>query len=138
MGTCLGFPARVLATCFAFFPPLSFLLYFFLIQFLFRVRFSSELPFFVLHFLVSSSCSFFFSISSMVDYFVVRVDYPSVAFFFANLGCLLESVEEECLERVNFFIREDCPYTFVLLTTSLLLKSQLYCALVQIFFTSAV
>ena len=27
--TCLGFPTRVLAICFAFFPPLSFSLYFF-------------------------------------------------------------------------------------------------------------
>ena len=85
-----------------------------LFSFYSRVRFSSEIPFSVLHFLVSSSCSFFFSSSSMVNYFAVRVDCPSVAFFFAHLGCLLESIKGECLERVSFFIGEDCPYTFVL------------------------
>ena len=114
MGTCLGFPARVLATCFAFFPPLSFLLYFFLIQFLFRVRFSSELPFSVLCFLVSAWCYFFFSDSFIVDYFAVRVNCPLIAFFFAHLCSLLESVEGKCLERISFFVGEDCPYTSIL------------------------
>ena len=42
----------------------------------------------------------------MVDYSAVRVDYPSVTFIFAHLGCLLKSVEGECLERVSFFVRE--------------------------------
>ena len=37
-----------------------------------------------------------------------------IAFFFAHLGSLLESVEGECLKRVNLFIGEDCPYTSVL------------------------
>nr|POE92498.1 hypothetical protein CFP56_37943 [Quercus suber] len=50
----------------------------------------------------------------MVDYFAVRVDCPSVAFFFAHLGCLLESVEGECLKRISFFVGEDCLYTSVL------------------------
>ena len=50
----------------------------------------------------------------MVDYFVVRVACPLIAFFFAHLGCLLESVEGECLERVSFFVGVDCPYTSVL------------------------
>ena len=50
----------------------------------------------------------------MVDYSVIRVDCPSVAFFFAHLGCLLESVEGECLKRVSFFVGENCPYTSVL------------------------
>ena len=104
MRTCLGFPMHVLATCFAFPPPLSFFLYFFLIQFHSRVCFFSELPFSVLHFLVSPPCSYFFFGSSMVDYSTVRVDCSSVAFFFAHLGCLLESVEGECLEIVSFFV----------------------------------
>ena len=50
----------------------------------------------------------------MVDYSVVRVACPSIAFFFAHLGCLLESVEGECLERVSFFVGVDCPYTSIL------------------------
>ena len=50
----------------------------------------------------------------MVDYSTVRVACPSITFFFAYLGCLLESVEGECLERVSFFIGVDCPYTSVL------------------------
>ena len=37
-----------------------------------------------------------------------------VAFFFAHLGCLLEFVEGECLERISFFVGEDCSYTFVI------------------------
>ena len=37
-----------------------------------------------------------------------------MAFFFAHLGCLLESVEGERLERVSFFVGENCPYTSVL------------------------
>ena len=32
--------------------------------------------------------------------------------FFAHLGCLLESIEGECLERISVFIGEDCPYRF--------------------------
>ena len=114
MRTCLGFPMRVLATCFAFPPPLSFFLYFFLIQFYSRVCFFSELSFFVLHFLVSPPCSYFFFGSSMVDYSAIRVDCSLVAFFFAHLGCLLESVEGECLERVSFFVGQNCPYISVL------------------------
>ena len=111
--TCLGFLACVLATCFAFSLIFPFFCIFSLFSFCSRVRFSSDLPFFVLCFLVSFSCSFF-SGSSTVDYFAVRVDCPLVAFFFAYLGCLLESVERECLKRISFFVGEDCPYTFVL------------------------
>ena len=85
-----------------------------LFSFYSRVRFSSELPFCVLRFPLSSSCSFFFFGSSMVDYSAIRVDCPSIAFFFAHLGCLLESVEGECLERVSVFIGEDYPHSFVL------------------------
>ena len=111
--TCLGFLACVLATCFAFSLIFPFFCIFSLFSFCSRVRFSSDLPFFVLCFLVSFSCSFF-SGSSMVDYFAVRVDCPLVAFIFAYLGCLLESVEGECLKRISFFVGEDYPYTFVL------------------------
>ena len=59
-------------------------------------------------------CSFFFYGSSIVDYSAVRVDCPSIVFFFAHLGCLHESVEGECLKRISFFVGEDCLYTFVL------------------------
>ena len=50
----------------------------------------------------------------MVDYFAVRVVCPSLAFLFSHLGCLLESIEGGCLERVSFFVGMDYPYTFVL------------------------
>ena len=69
-----------------------------------RVFFLSKIPFFVLHFLVSPSCFFFFSDSSMVDYFAVRVDCSSIAFFFAHLGSWLESIEGEHLERISSFL----------------------------------
>ena len=47
----------------------------------------------------------------MVDYSAVRVNFPSIAFFFAHLGSLLKSIEGECLD---FFAGEDCLYTSVL------------------------
>ena len=50
----------------------------------------------------------------MVDYSAVRVIGPSIAFFFAHLGSLLESVDREHLERASSFVGEDCSYTFVL------------------------
>ena len=50
----------------------------------------------------------------MVDYSAIRVDCPSIAFFFAHLGCLFKSIGGECLERVSFFVGEDCPYTSIL------------------------
>ena len=50
----------------------------------------------------------------MVDYSAVRVDCPSMPFFFACLGCLLESVEGECLKWVSLFVGEDCPYKSIL------------------------
>ena len=34
--------------------------------------------------------------------------------FFAHLGCLLESIEGECLERISVFIGEDYPHSSVL------------------------
>ena len=79
-----------------------------------RVCLSSGPPFSVLHFLVSPSSFFFFSDSSMVDYSIVKVDCPSIAFFFTHLGSLLESIEGERLERVSSFIGKDCLYTLVL------------------------
>ena len=50
----------------------------------------------------------------MVDYSAIRVDCPSITFFFAHLGSLLESIEGEHLEMINSFVRKDCPYTSVL------------------------
>ena len=96
----------------------SFLFLFLLTPSLFswhsRVCFSFKFSFSVLCFLVSSSCSFLFSYSSMVDYSFVKVDCPSVAFLFTHLGCLLEVIEGECLKWVSFFMGEDYPHRFVL------------------------
>ena len=50
----------------------------------------------------------------MVDYSAIRVDCPSIAFFFAHLGCLFKFIGGECLERVSFFVGEDCPYTSII------------------------
>ena len=50
----------------------------------------------------------------MVDYSAVRVNCPSIAFFFPHLGSLLEFVEGECLERISSFVGEDYPYTSIL------------------------
>ena len=50
----------------------------------------------------------------MVDYPAIRADCPSIAFFFAHLGSLLESVEGERLERISSFVGKDCPYTSVI------------------------
>ena len=85
-----------------------------LFSFYSRVCLSFKLPFSVLRSLVSSSCSCFFSCSSMVDYSFVRVDCPSITLLFACLGCLLEFVKGECLKWVSLFVGEDCPYKFVL------------------------
>ena len=90
--TFLDFPAHVLATYFAFSLMFPFFCVFSLFSFHPRVCLSFKLPFSVLLFLVSSSCSCFFSCSSMVDYSPVRLDCLSIAFLFARLGCLLESV----------------------------------------------
>ena len=110
----LGFP-RVLWPLISHFPLLfPFFYNLSLFSFYSRVCLSFKLPFSVLRSLVSSSCSCFFSCSSMVDYSSVRVDCPSIAFLFARLGCLLESVEGECLKWVSLFVGEDCPYKFVL------------------------
>ena len=77
-----------------------FLCIFFLFNFRSRVCFFSELPFSVLHSLVSPSCSYFFFGSSTVDYSIVRVACPSIAFFFAHLGYLLESVGGSVLREL--------------------------------------
>ena len=50
----------------------------------------------------------------MVDYSTVRVDFLSIAFFFAHLGSLLESVEGKHFERISSFVGKDCLYTSVL------------------------
>ena len=57
-----------------------------------------ELPFSILRFLVSPLCLFFFFDSSMVDYYAVKANFPSIAFFFDHLGSLLEFVEGSVLK----------------------------------------
>ena len=73
---------------------------------------SFKFSFTILHFLVSSSFSFLFSCSSMVDYSSIRVDCPLIAFLFACLGCLLEAFKGKCLKWVSLFMGEDCLHKF--------------------------
>ena len=105
---CFGHLFCIFSLLFPFFCIFS------LFSFCSRVCFFSELPFSVLRFLVSAWCYFFFSDSFIVDYFAVRVNCPLIAFFFAHLCSLLESVEGKCLERISFFVGEDNPYTSIL------------------------
>ena len=110
----LDFPVHVLATYFALSLLSPFFCIFSLFSFHPRVCLSFKLPFSILRSLVSLSCSYLFSYSSMVDYSTVRVGFPLIAFLFACLGCLLESIEEECLKWVSLFMGEDCPHKFVI------------------------
>ena len=110
----LSFPALALATYFAFSLLFPFFYNLSLFSFYSRVCLSFKLPFSAQRSLVSSSRSCFFSCSSMVDYSAVKVGCPLIAFLFARLGCLLESVEEECLKWASLFMGEDCPHNFVL------------------------
>ena len=87
-----------------------------LFHFYSRVCLSFNLPFFVLHSLVSSLCSYFFSFSPMVDYSAVRVDCPSIAFLFSRLGCLLKFFKGECRKWVNLFVGKGYPYKIFLST----------------------
>ena len=103
---------------FCIFPSSFLSSVFFLIQFsVLRVYLSFKLLFSILHFLVSPSCFFFFSNSSMVEYSTVRADCPSITFIFTHLGSLLESVEGERLERISSFVGglsvHFCPFFFV-------------------------
>ena len=77
-----------------------FLCIFSLFRFCSRVCFFSELcPAFPGK---SLELLFFFYGSSMVDYSSVRVDCPLVAFLFAHLGCLLESIGGSVLRELVF------------------------------------
>ena len=53
----------------------------------------------------------------MVDYSLVRSDYPSISFFFVHLCGLLESIDRRRL-GVGLFVGRDCPYRLVLLSIS--------------------
>ena len=107
---CFGHLFCIFPSCFLFFYNLS------LFHFYSRVCLSFNLPFFVLHSLVSSLCSYFFSFSPMVDYSAVRVDCPSIAFLFSRLGCLLKFFKGECLKWVNLFVGKGYPYRIFLST----------------------
>ena len=54
----------------------------------------------------------------MVDYSSIRSNCPLIAFLFARLGFLLESVEKGCLDWVSLFVREDYPYKPILSSLS--------------------
>ena len=71
----------------------------------------SSLPF---HFLVSFSCSLLCIYTFMVDYSLVRLDYPPVSFFFTHLCGLLKAVGRE-RPRVRLFVGNDYPHRFALL-----------------------
>ena len=71
----------------------------------------SSLPF---HFLVSFSCSLLCIYTFMVDYSLVRLDYPPVSFFFTHLCGLLKAIGRE-RPRVRLFVGNDYPHRFVLL-----------------------
>ena len=47
----------------------------------------------------------------MVDYSVVRLDCPSISFFFAHLSSLLEVGGRQHLE-VGLFVGKDCSFRF--------------------------
>ena len=50
----------------------------------------------------------------MVDYSLVRSDFPLVSFFFARLCSLFEVVGRK-RTRVGLFVGKNCPYRYVLL-----------------------
>ena len=50
----------------------------------------------------------------MVDYSLVRLDYPPVSFFFTHLCGLLKAIGRE-RPRVRLFVGNDYPYRSVLL-----------------------
>ena len=45
----------------------------------------------------------------MVDYFLVRLDWPYVSFFFARLCGLLESIGRKH-PQVGHFVGRNCPF----------------------------
>ena len=114
----IGFPTHDLLFI-PFFPSFSFL-------FTFTSFFSSscyficfgvvllpKLSLFPFHCLVIFSCSSLCFCFFMVDYSLVRLDCPSVSFFFTRLCSLLEAVGRR-RPRVGLFIEKTCPYRFVL------------------------
>ena len=76
--------------------------------------FLPELSSFLFHFLVSFLCSLLCISAFMVDCSSVRLDCPSVSFFFACLCGLLEAVGRK-RPKVRLFIRRDYLFRFVLL-----------------------
>ena len=49
----------------------------------------------------------------MVDYTMVRLDCPSISFFFARLSSLLGVVDRQCL-KAGLFVGRNCSFRFVL------------------------
>ena len=75
--------------------------------------FSIKPPSFPSYFLVSLSRFFLCFRFLMVDYSMVRLDCPSISFFFARLSSLLGVVGRQCLE-VGLFVGRNCSFRFVL------------------------
>ena len=113
------FPCTTLHS-FHVFPHFLFLL--FLFSFLFpswhfiylELSFFLNFPSLLFIFLVSFSCSSLCFCSFMVDYSLIRLDFPSVSFFFARLCSLLEAVGRKC-PKVGLFVEKNCPYRSILL-----------------------
>ena len=76
--------------------------------------FLPELSSLLFHFLVSLLCSLLCICTFTVDYSLVRLDCPSVSFFFARLCGLLEAIGRK-RPGVRLFVGKDYPYRSVLL-----------------------
>ena len=76
--------------------------------------FLPELSSFLFRFLVSFLCSLLYIFAFMVDYSLVRLDCPSVSFFFACLCGFLEAIGRKH-PKVRLFIGRNCLFRFVFL-----------------------
>ena len=116
----LDFPCTIFHL-FPVFPSFSFSFRFPLVGVLFLLKLSSS----SLHLLQILVSSFFELLSFlrfqlfMVDYSLVRLDCPSMSFFFVRLCGLLQFACRKC-PLVGFFVGTNCPFKFLLLFLFLL------------------
>ena len=110
---------------FRVFPSFSFLFIFTPFSFLlcgissdwesfFFLELSSFLLFFFFFgFLVSFLCSLLCIYAFMVDYSLVRSDFPSISFYFTRSYGLLEVGKRH--PKIGLFVGRDCPFRFIFL-----------------------
>ena len=104
---------------FAFFPPFLFFPFFtslFPSSWRFNcsgASFFLDPPSFPSHSLVSLSYFFLCFCSLMVEFSMVRSDFPSISIFFVHLCSLLEAVGRWC-SKVEGFVGRNCPFRFAL------------------------